>query len=186
MFTIKINKSDFKANYVIILYMNDVLIKNEHQNNENNNKYNNNNNNNFTNNICLDISSCEFCGDLLCYNKSSSTVVVGGCCDGGNSGNSIENDSKIYKKSSLIKYLIGGISEESEVLYNNDDNDCLICYDIKDCKPIVVCSLCSKFCHYKCYKKFTKKNNFYAMKCIQCGTRSLQFKKSWWQFWCCF
>ena len=78
--------------------MNDVLIKNEHQNNENNNKYNNNNNNNFTNNICLDISSCEFCGDLLCYNKSSSTVVVGGCCDGGNSGNSIENDSKIYIK----------------------------------------------------------------------------------------
>ena len=50
MFTIKINKSDFKANYVIILYMNDVLIKNEHQNNNNNNNNNDNNNNNNNNN----------------------------------------------------------------------------------------------------------------------------------------
>lgn len=182
--------------------MNDVLIKNEHQNNKNNNENNNENNNknnnknnnfennnnqnnNFENNICLDISSCEFCGDLSCYNKVVSNVNGGSCYKRDNTRNSIENDSKIYKKSSLRKYLVGGVSEESEVLYNND-NDCLICYDMKDCKPIVVCSLCSKFCHYKCYKKFTKKNNFYAMKCIQCGTRSLQFKKSWWQFWCCF
>ena len=36
------------------------------------------------------------------------------------------------------------------------------------------------------YKKFTEKNSYYTMKCIQCDTRSLHFSKKWWQSWCCF
>ena len=81
---------------------------------------------------------------------------------------------------------MGGISEESVVLPNNSDNDCLICYDRKGSKPVVICSLCSKFVHYKCHKQFTEKNSYYTMKCIQCDTRSLHFSKKWWQSWCCF
>jgi hypothetical protein len=86
------------------------------------------------------------------------------------------NDSELYDKNSLHKYLIGG----------DMDNDCLVCYDPKGIMPIVTCNLCSKFIHYKCYKKFTKKNSYYTMKCIQCNTRSLQFSKQCWQCWCCF
>lgn len=170
---------------IIYIYMNDVLIKNEHTLSE------------YTcpklsDNFCLDNSSCGFCSDVICYDtcknfsfddfsgevKKSTDAVVQNIND--------KNYKQLYKKNSLRKYLMGGISEESVILPNNSDNDCLICYDRKGTKPFVVCSLCSKFVHYKCYKKFTEKNNYYTMKCIQCDTRSLQFSKKWWQSWCCF
>ena len=63
--------------------------------------------------------------------------------------------------------------------------ECIICYDVT-WGPIVTCNLCSNYSHYKCYKQFTKKNNFYRMKCVHCGTRSLNFHKRWWHLWCCF
>ena len=134
----------------------------------------------------LDPSSCEFCGDVVCYNtcKDSQNFSFGNFR--GELKKDDNNYQKLYKKDSLRKYLIGGITEESQISLNDSDNECLICYDEKGLAPIVHCSLCSKFVHYKCYKKFTKKNKFYTMKCVQCGTRSLQFTKKCWQSWCCF
>lgn len=139
--------------------MNDVLIKNETCPI-------------LSDNFSLDNSSCDFRSNV-CHD-----TVVQNIND--------KNNKQLYKKNSLRKYLMGGISEESVVLPNNSDNDCLICYDSKGSKPVVICSLCSKFVHYKCYKKFTEKNSYYTMKCIQCNTRSLHFSKKWWQSWCCF
>ena len=154
--------------------MNDVLIKNE--------------------NTVSDNSTCGLCCDVNCSNTCdnfSYCSFYGEVKKGSNNvdycrQNNDRINANIYNKNSLRKYLMGNISEESVVLPNNSDNDCLICYDERGVKPVVICSLCSKFVHYKCYKKFTEKNSYYTMKCIQCGTRSLQFSKKWWQWWCCF
>jgi len=97
--------------------------------------------------------------------------------------NNDKNNDKIYKKNSLRNYLIGDSLNEDDI---SRDDDCLICYDVRGLSPIVKCSICSKFVHYKCYKNFSKKNSYYKMKCIQCGTRSLKFTKKWWQCWKCW
>ena len=67
-----------------------------------------------------------------------------------------------------------------------DKNECLICYNkVGKNTSIVSCKLCSNVVHYKCYKEFTEKNNFYAMKCCHCGTKTLKFNiKYWWN--CCW
>tara|TARA_B100000795_G_C22607657_1_gene363800 strand:+ start:130 stop:444 length:315 start_codon:yes stop_codon:yes gene_type:complete len=63
-------------------------------------------------------------------------------------------------------------------------NECLICYNkVGKNTSFVSCKLCSNVFHYKCYKEFTEKNNFYAMKCCHCGTKTLKFNiKHWWNF----
>ena len=76
----------------------------------------------------------------------------------------------------------------SKKLILDDDgkkDECIICFNkVKKKTSIVTCKLCSNIFHYKCYKEFTEKNNYYAMKCCQCGTRTLKFdiKKLWF---CC-
>ncbi len=97
----------------------------------------------------------------------------------------ILND-KSYKKMDSSSNFLYDLSDLPGLVPEVTIPECLICYDSRGLKPIIVCRLCSKFVHYKCYQKFIKKNNYYAMKCIQCDTRSLQFKKKWWQSWCCF
>ena len=134
----------------------------------------------------LDTSSNKFCSGLLSYKRPDSPRDFSFGDFDREVKNNDNNHQYLYKKSSLRKYLVGGITEESSILPNDGDNDCLICYDERGMAPIVSCSLCLKFVHYKCYKKFTKKNKFYTMKCVQCGTRSLQFTKKCWQSWCCF
>ena len=63
-------------------------------------------------------------------------------------------------------------------------NECLICYEtIKRTESKVSCKLCSNTVHYKCYKKFVKKNIHFKMKCCHCLTQSLRFKY-WWM--CCW
>ena len=56
----------------------------------------------------------------------------------------------------------------SESVHNSkiiNKNECLICYN-KVCKNTskISCKLCSNLFHYKCYKDFTEKNSFYAIK----------------------
>lgn len=79
----------------------------------------------------------------------------------------------------------------NEVLITSNDGvgivsslECIICYERLDGVE-VGCVLCSNSSHYRCYKRFIKKGNNYKMKCVHCGTRSLCFRKKWWQMWCC-
>ena len=59
--------------------------------------------------------------------------------------------------------------------------ECLICFNqFKSYQASVHCNFCNNVCHYKCYKNFTRKNNYYAMKCLHCRTRSIYFRKPWW------
>jgi hypothetical protein len=154
--------------------MNDVLIKKEEE---------------LFEKFSLDPSSCEFCGDFICYNNcnDSPNFSVGEVKNiisdvDEYRKNYDKNNHKIYSKNSLRNYLMGDTSNDGILRMD----DCLICYDVRGLSPIVKCSLCSKFVHYKCYKIFSKKNSYYKMKCIQCETRSLQFTKKWWQCWQCW
>lgn len=136
--------------------MDDVLIE----------KININSFDNSFNDVCSDVCSgvcLDVCSDFVCYND--------------------KKDKELHNNNSLRKYLIGD-TEENSIL--RVDHECLICYDSMGLSPIVKCGICSKFVHYECYKIFSTKNNYYKMKCVQCGTRSLQFTKKWWQCWCCF
>ena len=66
--------------------------------------------------------------------------------------------------------------------YNKvNDPECLVCFNRfkwYECK--VTCCLCGNVVHYKCYKKFIKKNINYTNKCFHCGTNSIYFVKPWW------
>jgi len=91
-------------------------------------------------------------------------------------------------KNNILKSLMRNspyceIEEETNNL--SKSSECIICFEVMS-SPIVTCSLCSNYSHYKCYNKFIKKNKNYQMKCVHCGTRSLRFRKKWWQLWCCF
>ena len=57
-------------------------------------------------------------------------------------------------------------------------DECLVCFDeFKWYHTEVVCCLCNNKVHYKCYKKFIKKNINYTNKCFHCGTKSIYFNK---------
>ena len=114
----------------------------------------------------IDGIDCEFCNDVVCYNKKKIKHKIGD-----------ENND-------IQKCLIGKSASEENIL-DCLNSECIICFE-KNNSPIVTCSLCSNYSHYTCYNTFTKKNNFYKMKCLHCGTKSIQYRKKWWQFWCCY
>ena len=106
---------------------------------------------------------CDFCNDVVCYNNIKKK----------------SNEPNDIRESFIDK------STYDEDTENGPNLECIICFE-KNQSPIVTCSLCSNYSHYTCYKKFTKKNAFYKMKCVHCGTRSVRFSKKWWQLWCCY
>lgn len=64
--------------------------------------------------------------------------------------------------------------------------ECLVCFDPIDNKKYVMCKLCNRKCHTDCYKRFVKKSPFFNMKCFQCQTKSVKFKKKIRYNLCCF
>jgi len=109
---------------------------------------------------CIDMSNCEKLLDTSPCNKKEHSEVSS-------------------ETNELRKFLI------DKSIHIDPNLECIICFE-KNKYPIVTCSLCSNYSHYTCYKKFTKKNGFYKMKCVHCGTRSVQFRKKWWQAWWCY
>lgn len=90
------------------------------------------------------------------------------------------------------------LHDKSEYICKNEiinSSDCQVVDDEKSCECIICfnnfkwyqtrarCKLCNNECHYSCYKKFTKRNIFYANKCIHCRTRTIEYIKPWWM--CC-
>jgi hypothetical protein len=80
----------------------------------------------------------------------------------------IETKAKDAKDAKATKYV-----RELDPYITKDE--CLICYVKVTKKSYVSCKLCSNICHYDCYKRLVKKNQFYAMRCCHCQTRSLKF-----------
>jgi hypothetical protein len=120
----------------------------------------------------------------ICLNLSNYETLDTACCkkESNEKANEVSNEvsnEEPSEKNNLRECFIDKSTQ-------NDPNlECIICFE-KNKYPIVTCSLCSNYSHYTCYKKFTKKNNFYKMKCVHCGTRSVRFRKKWWQTWWCY
>lgn len=71
--------------------------------------------------------------------------------------------------------------KSSEIVVNDKDCECMVCFNrFKWYHSRAKCKLCNNTCHYTCYKKFTKRNVYYANKCLHCRTRTLHYIKPWW------
>ena len=126
--------------------------------------------------ICIDMSNYETL-DVACCKKEANEVS-------NELSHEVSNEvSNEVKDSSETNNLRECFIDKS--IQNDPNLECIICFE-KNKSPIVTCGLCSNYSHYTCYKKFTKKNNFYKMKCVHCGTRSVRFRKKWWQTWWCY
>ena len=97
-----------------------------------------------------------------------------------------ETDS-MKKEADSMKKETDSMKKETDSMKEKDElEECLVCFDTISNKKYVVCKLCNRKCHKDCYNRFVRKNPFFSMKCFQCQTKSINFKKKKRYISCCF
>jgi hypothetical protein len=79
-----------------------------------------------------------------------------------------------------------GIEVESEKNGCFSMDECLVCYEKLGKRKTVGCKLCEYRCHKECYKRFTKKNQYFLMRCLHCQTRTVDYACMKKRYLCCF
>jgi hypothetical protein len=102
-------------------------------------------------------------------------VKSGKCCD---SGEEKINETECGKATGIE------VVEEKKGCFLKDE--CMICYEKLGRKKTIGCKLCEYRCHKDCYKRFTKKNQYFLMRCLHCQTRTIDYKKKKIYMLCCF